>query len=200
MKFLNFQKNMRQKKSFLLCAAIAVLLAGALLSCEKDSYQKSPITETFFKVVDETHINTYDQLDILVEENKEVSYEIRTQDDLLVKDTISIAEGESMERSFVFGTMYLEEDMVVEEDGNVLFTFQYQDAKETTKNRIRVLGMMIKSKTNDYLLCKSNVVLKATLLPSEMEGEEKVFKILYELKCDTLVLASATQKVCLIDL
>lgn len=192
---------MRPKKSFLLCAAIAVLLAGALSSCEKDSYMKSPTAETFFKVVDATHINTYDQYDILVEENKEVSYEIRTQDDLLVKDTISIAEGESMERSFVFGTMYLEEDMVVEEDGNVLFTFQYQDAKETTKNRIRVLGMMIKSKTKeDYLLCKSNVVLKATLLPSEMEGEEKVFKILYELKCDTLVLASAVQKVCLIDL
>ena len=187
---------MRQKIFFLLCAAIAVLLAGALSSCEKDSYQKSPITETFFKVVDATHINTYDQLDILVEENKVVSYEIRLQDDKAAFDTIYAAEGESLKRGFRYGSYQRDASI---ENGNILFTFQYQDSEGIFKNPVRIIGMLHQSQSStqdkpDYLLCKSNVVLQATILPSEMEGNEKTAKILYELKCDTLVLASATQK------
>ena len=189
---------MRQKKSFLLCAAIAVLLASALSSCEKDSYMRSPVTETFFKVVDATHINTYDQLDILVEENKVVSYEIRLQDDKAAFDTIYAAEGESLKRGFRYGSYQRSEDVSIE-NGNILFTFQYQDSEGIFKNHVRVIGMLHQSQSStqdkpDYLLCKSNVVLQATILPSEMEGNEKIAKILYELKCDTLVLASATQK------
>ena len=189
---------MRQKIFFLLCAAIAVLLAGALSSCEKDSYQKSPITETFFKVVDATHINTYDQLDILVEENKVVSYEIRTQDDKAAFDTIYVAEGESLKRGFMYGSYQRSEDASIEDD-NILFTFQYNDSEGIFKNHIRIIGMLHKSQSStpdkpDYLFCKSNVVLQATILPSEMKGNEKTAKVLYELKCDTLVLASATQK------
>ncbi|MBR1756463.1 MAG: hypothetical protein IJ738_02710 [Alphaproteobacteria bacterium] len=175
-----------------------MLLAGALSSCEKDSYQKSPITETFFKVVDATHINTYDQLDILVEENKVVSYEIRTQDDKAAFDTIYVAEGESLKRGFMYGSYQRSEDASIEDD-NILFTFQYNDSEGIFKNHIRIIGMLHKSQSStpdkpDYLFCKSNVVLQATILPSEMKGNEKTAKVLYELKCDTLVLASATQK------
>lgn len=191
-----FSKNMRQKKSFLLCAAIAVLLAGALSSCEKDSYQKSPITEKFFKIVDETHINTYDQLEILCTANKEVSFEIRVQDDQDAIDTLYIAEDEDMDRNFMHGSY---EDDAVFEDENILFSFKYRDADDVVKNSVRVIGMLQKSQNSkaedpDYLLCKSNVVLKATIQPTEMEGNRKIAKVLYELKCGNILLASATQK------
>ena len=187
---------MKQKKIFLLSAAIAVLLAGALSSCEKDSYQKSPITEKFFKIVDETHINTYDQLEILCTANKEVSFEIRVQDDQDAIDTLYIAEDEDMDRNFMYGSY---EDDAVFEDENILFSFKYRDADDVVKNSVRVIGMLQKSQNSkaedpDYLLCKSNVVLKATIQPTEMEGNRKIAKVLYELKCGNILLASATQK------
>lgn len=187
---------MKQKKIFLLSAAIAVLLASALSSCEKDSYQKSPITEKFFKIVDETHINTYDQLEILCTANKEVSFEIRVQDDQDAIDTLYIAEDEDMDRNFMYGSY---EDDAVFEDENILFSFKYRDADDVVKNSVRVIGMLQKSQNSkaedpDYLLCKSNVVLKATIQPTEMEGNRKIAKVLYELKCGNILLASATQK------
>lgn len=188
-------KNMTKKMFFLLCAAIAVLLASALSSCEKDSYQKSPITEKFFKIVDETHINTYDQLEILCTANKEVSFEIRVQDDQYAIDTLYIAEDEDMDRNFMYGSY---EDDAVFEDENILFSFKYRDADDVVKNSVRVIGMLQKSQSStaedpDYLLCKSDVVLKATIQPMEMIGNRKIAKVLYELKCDSIVLASATQ-------
>jgi hypothetical protein len=183
---------MTKKTFFLLSAAIAVLIASALSSCEKDSYIKSDIQETFFKIVDANHINTYDQYDIICERDKEVSFEIRPQDDQVVIDTLFVNDDETLERELAFNL--LDDDVIIEEE-SLLFAFKYHDASRFFENKIRILGILQKAQRStpdnpEYLYCKSNVVLKATV----KQISEKEIDVLYELKCEDILMASAIQK------
>lgn len=183
---------MNKKLFYLIGVAIAVLIGAS--SCEKDMYQKSDIGETYFTIVDETHINTYDQQGIMVEKNREVSFEIKTQYDLpLLADTLMAGEEETLVRHLGYGSY--SDDAVSDEDASLLVTFNYK----YLDNKLRVYGVLQRQTkvTNnqdgddDFLLCLDDIILTATILP--FNTEEENIRVLYELKCKNIVLTSATQ-------
>lgn len=178
---------MNKNLFYLIGVAIAILISAS--SCEKDIYQKSPISETYFKIVDETHINTYDQEGILMEENREVSFSIKTQFDLVIsEDTLRAAPDETLIRNFSY-TVY-EDARISDEDASLTVTFRYQNIG----NKVKVYGVLQKMTNNaedDYLFCMDEVILRAKIMPySEEDGN---IKVIYELKTRNLLLASAEQ-------
>ena len=184
-------------KRLFFASFVAIAMMTTLVSCDKDTYLAAPSQPFFFRIVDATHVNFYDQQGILCEEGKETEFKINTQFPQNVYGTkpLEPAEGETMSHHLVYGGE--EYDTERTSDASILVDFNYN----YFCNSMRVYGLYMESTdalgNKVQLVCLDKLVLKATIETLEMR-EEPFFQhaeIHYTLYADTTELTSAVQDV-----
>ena len=182
-------------KRLLVWAFAAIVVMSALTSCDKDEYVAAEPQPYFFKIMDETHINLYDQYGVLWEEMRETEFSIRTQfpQNFVGNTPLEILDSNDRMQNL----SYRETDDVTADGGlTVLFKYNYFE------NILRVYGLHIEGKNalgeTFEVFCLDDVYIRSQF---EIIDEEpapyfsQTVKIHYTLEKDTLTLAEAFQDV-----
>jgi len=184
---------------------LCVITATLMVSCDEDTYVKSAVQPSYYKIVDTGHINIYDQYKIFME-TRETSFEIREQFDLIAFGNSPL---EAIDEDWPRIPISLwEYDECTPEEG-ILFSVEYNN---DLSNKLRILGLIQTAKNAEaetensdnadiFLLCLNNLVIEAEM--EEVERREDPFYqkcvINYTLKADDIVLARAEQWVTVIN-
>ena len=172
-----------------------IVAMTALVSCDKDEYMAAEPQACFFIIVDETHINLYDQYGILCEENREVEFKIYTQFGLSVFATTPVhpLSDEEMNKS----VSYMGEEVQHTPDGGAVFVIHYNHFD----NLLKVYGLYMETKDamgqTFPVMCLDDLRLKGKIETTELRETPFLQKgqICYTLEKDSLVLATAVQEI-----
>ena len=181
-------------KRFFFWVFAAIVGITALTSCDKDEYIAAEPQACYFHIMDETHINLYDQYGILCEEMRETDFSIKVQFPMnFVGNTpLDIVDTNDRMQSLSYG-----ESDDVTSDGGMMVTFKYN----YFTNMLRVYGLYIEGKNalgeKFEVFCLDNVYLRSRF---EITDENDVpfsqtVKIHYTLEKDDFILAEAIQDV-----
>ncbi|MBO6282041.1 MAG: hypothetical protein J6N49_05885 [Alphaproteobacteria bacterium] len=188
------------KNRFLLGIFATIVGIFTLTSCDKDEYLKAEPQPYFFKIVDKSHINLYDQYDILYEEGREAEFKISPQFTINRWSTQALApiDGEQLNQE-------IDPIDVRRSDGSFIVEVKFN----LFENRLKISGLNIEGTDAQgekfYVFCLDEVYLQGEIEIEEERAspflqEGKIhYKLVKVSRKDSLVLAEADQEFIIFD-